>query len=322
MALSLGTLSNYTKQLIEPLLTSAVIGAKTQQLIMDGGIVIPKAKSAVQIPLMDTDAVFQTDDCGYSPSGTTSFTQRTITVGKIQVSETICVKNFEAKFTQEALKAGSNYTTFENAQFLEAYLAKKNARIAAQLETAIWQGDITGSGGANLNKFDGFINLIDAGTPVDANVSGFTGVSGSPISTVTSTNVVAATEGIYKAIPAAVMSKGDVKIFCGYDWYRLLVLAYRALNLFSYNPQDVNAQSFILPGTNIEVVPVNGLNTTGDAYAISLSNMVLAVDLENDEKNYRVFYSMDNDEIRTKVSFKIGVNVAFTNETVKFKSGI
>jgi hypothetical protein len=320
MALSLGTLSLYTKQLIEPLLTSAVIGAKTQQMIMDGGIVIPGAKSVVAIPLMDTDAVFQTDDCGYSPSGTTSFTQRSVTVGKIQVSETICPKNFENYFTQEALKAGSTYEDFGNAQFLEAYLSKKNARIAAQLETAIWQGDITGSGGVNLTKFDGLIKLIDNGSPIDANVSGYTGVA--TISTITASNVVAATEGIYKAIPAAVMAKGDVKIFCGYDWYRLLVLAYRALNLFSYNPQDVNAQSFILPGTNIEIVPVNGLNATGDAYAISLSNMVLAVDLENDEKNYRVFYSMDNDEIRTKVSFKIGVNVAFTNETVKFKSGI
>jgi hypothetical protein len=320
MALSLGTLSTYTKQLVEPLLTSAVIGAKTQQLIMDGGIVIPKVKSSASIPLMDTDAVFQADGCGYSPSGTTSFTQRTVTVGKIQVSETICPKNFEAYFTQEALKAGSTYEDFGNAQFLEAYLAKKNARIAAQIETAIWQGDITGSGGANLNKFDGLIRLIDLGSPTDANVSGFTGVA--TITTITSSNVVAATEGIYKAIPAEVMAKGDVKIFCGYDWYRLLILAYRALNLFSYNPQDVNAQSFILPGTNIEVVPVNGLNGTGDAYAISLSNMVLAVDLENEEQNYRVFYSMDNDEIRTKVAFKVGVNVAFTNEVVKFKSSI
>jgi hypothetical protein len=322
MALSLGTLSLYTKQLVEPLLTSAVIGAKTQQLIMEGGIVIPKAKSAVQIPLMDTDAVFQADGCGYSPSGTTTFTQRTVTVGKIQVSETICPKNFEAYFTQEALKAGSTYEDFGNAQFLEAYLAKKNARISAQIETAIWQGDVTGSGGANLNKFDGLIRLIDLGSAIDANVSGITGVSGSPIATITATNVVAATEGIYKSIPAEVMAKGDVKIFCGYDWYRLLILAYRALNLFSYNPQDVNAQSFILPGTNIEVVPVNGLNGTGDAYAISLSNMVMAVDLENEESNYRVFYSEDNDEIRTKVSFKVGVNVAFTNEVVKFKAGI
>jgi hypothetical protein len=319
MALELTGLTNYTKQLVRPLLTSAVIGAKTQQLIMDSGIVLTGIKSSAAIPLMDTDAVFQTDGCGYNPSGTTSFTQRTVTVGKIMLAETICPKDFEAKFTQEALRAGSNYTDFGNAEFLDAYLAKKNARIAAQLETAIWQGDATGSTG-NLNKFDGLIKLIDP-TAIDANVTGFTGLS-AVVSTITQSNVVAATEGIYKAIPAAVIGKGDVKIFVGYDWYRLLIMAYRALNLFSYNPQDANANSFILPGTNIEIIAVHGLNGTGDAYAISMSNMVLAVDLEDEEANYRVWYSEDNDEIRTKVSFKVGVNVGFPSEAVKFKAAI
>jgi hypothetical protein len=319
MALDLTGLTAYTSQRVRPLLTSAVIGAKTQQLIMDNGIVLTGVKSSAAIPLMDTDAAFQTDGCGYNPSGTTTFTQRTVTVGKIQVSETICPKNFETYFTQEALKAGSNYTDFGNTEFLDAYLAKKNARIAAQLETAIWQGDATGATG-NLNKFDGLSKLIDAGSPVDANVSGFTGVA--TITTITQSNVIAATEGIYKAIPAAVIGKGDVKIFVGYDWYRLLIMAYRALNLFAYNPQDENANSFILPGTNIEIIAVHGLNGTGDAYAFSMGNVALAVDLEDEESNYRVWYSMDNDEIRTKVSFKVGVNVAFTNECVKFKAAI
>jgi hypothetical protein len=319
MALELSGLTNYTKQLVRPLLTSAVIGAKTQQLIMDNGVVLTGVKSSAAIPLMDTDAVFQTDGCGYSPSGTTSFTQRTVTVGKIMIAETICPKDFEAKFTQEALRAGSNYTDFGNAEFLDAYLAKKNARIAAQLETAIWQGDATGATAAT-NKFDGLQKLIDP-TAVDANVTGFTGLTG-VVSTITQTNVVAATEGIYKAIPAAIVGKGDVKIFVGYDWYRLLIMAYRALNLFSYNPQDANANSFILPGTNIEIIAVHGLNTTGDAYAFSMSNAVMAVDLEDEESNYRVWYSEDNDEIRTKVSFKVGVNVAFPSECVKFKAAI
>jgi hypothetical protein len=319
MALELSGLTNYTKQLVRPLLTSAVIGAKTQQLIMDNGVVLTGVKSSAAIPLMDTDAFFQTDACGYSPSGTTSFTQRTVTVGKIMIAETICPKDFEAKFTQEALRAGSNYTDFGNAEFLDAYLAKKNARIAAQLETAIWQGDATGST-ASTNKFDGLQKLIDP-TAVDANVTGFTGLTG-VVSTITQTNVVAATEGIYKAIPAAIVGKGDVKIFVGYDWYRLLIMAYRALNLFSYNPQDANANSFILPGTNIEIIAVHGLNTTGDAYAFSMSNAVMAVDLEDEESNYRVWYSEDNDEIRTKVSFKVGVNVAFPSECVKFKAAI
>jgi hypothetical protein len=320
MSLSLGTLSAYTKQLVQPLLTSAVIEAKTQELIMDGGIVIPNAKSVVAVPIMDTDAVFQSDSCSWNPSGTTSFTQRTITVGKIKVEESICPKDLEAYFTQEALRQGSTYEDFGNAEFQAAYLAKKNLRIAAQIETALWQGDITGSGGANLNKFDGLIKLIDNGSPIDANVSGFTGVA--TISTITASNVVAATEGIYKAIPAAVMAKGDVKIFVGMDWYRLLILAYRALNLFSYNPQDVNAQSFILPGTNIEIIPVNGLNTTGDAYAISLSNMAMAVDLEAEEENYTMWYSKDNGDVRFRVAFKIGINVGITSEVVKFKAAI
>lgn len=320
MALSLGTLTSYTKQLVKPLLTSAVFEAKTQQLIKDGGIVIPNAKSVVAIPLMDTDAVFGTDSCSFDPSGTTTFTQRTITVGKIKVEEKICPKDLEAYFTQEALKAGSTYEDFGNAEFQTAYLNKKNARIAAQLETAIWQGDITGSGGANLNKFDGLSKLIAAGSPVNANVSGYTGVA--TITTVTQSNVVAATEGIYKAIPAAVLAKGDVKIFVGNDWYRLLIMAYRALNLFSYNPQDANASSFILPATNVEVISTNGLNGTGDAYAISLSNMAMAVDLVDESESYKMWWSEDNNDIRFRVAFKMGVNVAFTNECVSFVAAI
>lgn len=319
MALAFSGLSAYTKQLVKPLLTSAVFDAKTQQMIMSGGIVLPNIKSSVAIPLMETDAVFGTQSCSFDASGTTTFSQRSITVGKIKVEEKICPKDLEAYFTQEALKAGSTYEDFGNSDFQKAFLDKKNVRIASQLETALWQGDTT-VGTANLNKFDGLIKLIDAGSPVDANVSGYTGVA--TIATITASNVVAATEGIYKAIPVAVLSKGDVKIFVGDDWYRLLIMAYRALNLFAYNPQDTAARSFVLPGTSIEVVPVNGLNTTGDAYAISLSNIAMAVDLVDEENSYKMWYSEDNNDVRFRAEFKMGVNVAFTAECVKFKAAI
>lgn len=319
MALSFTGLQAYTKQLVQPLLTSAVIGAKTQKLIMDNGIVLTGVKGPTAIPLMDTDAVFQSQTCTFDASGTTSFSQRTLTPGKIKVEEKICPKELETYYTMEALRAGSTYEDFGNADFAAAYLAKKNARIASQLETAIWQGD-SGSGTANLNKFNGLSVLINAGSAINANVSGYTGVA--TITTVTASNVIAATEGIYKAIPAEVMAKGDVRIFVGYDWFRLLVLAYRALNLFSYNPQDANFEGFILPGTNVKVEPVNGLNTTGDAYAISLSNMAIGVDLEAEETNYKLWYSEDNNDVRFRAEFKVGVDVAYTSECVKFIAAI
>ena len=47
MALAFSGLSAYTKQLVKPLLTSAVFDAKTQQLILASGIVIPNVKSSV-----------------------------------------------------------------------------------------------------------------------------------------------------------------------------------------------------------------------------------------------------------------------------------
>lgn len=315
MALNFSGLSAYTKQLVQPLLTSAVFEAKTQQMIKDGGIIIPGVKSSAAIPTMDTDAFFQTDSCGFDPSGTTTISNRTVTVGKIKLEERICPKDFEAYFTQEALKAGSTYEDFGNADFQAVYLAKKNARIAAQLETKLWTGSISGG-----DKFDGLSTLIDAGSPVDANVSGYTGVA--TISTITSSNVIAATEGIYKAIPVAVLSKGDCKIFVGDDWYRLLILAYRADKMFAFNVQDSNAKSFILPATNIEVVAVNGLNGTGDAYALSLSNIALGVDLEDEEMNYKLWFSEDNNDIRFRVAFKIGIQCVYTSEAVKFKSTI
>ena len=319
MALSFSGLSAYTKQNVKPLLTSAVLGATTQKMILDNGIVLTGVKGPTQIPLMDTDAFFQVDGCGYQPSGTTTFSGRTLNPGKIKLEETICPKDLEAYFTMEALRAGSTYEDFGNADFAAAYLAKKNARIASQLETALWQGS-TASSNANLNKFQGLQTLIAGGSPVDANVSAYTGVA--TITTVTQSNVIAATEGIYKAIPAQILSKGDAKIFVGDDWFRLLVMAYRAEKLFLYQANETADRRFVLPATSVEVVAVNGLNTTGDAYAMSLSNMVLGVDLEDEPSSYRLWYSEDQNEIRSRVAFKMGVNVAFTNEVVSFVAAI
>lgn len=314
MALSLGALSAYTRQSVKPLLQAAVFSAKTQQMIKSGGITLTNVKSSEAIPQFDTDAVFGTQSCSFDPSGTTSFTQRTVTVGKIKVEEKLCPKDMEAYFLQEALKAGSTYEDFGNAEFQKAYLDRKNMKIAAQLETAIWQGD-TGSGNANLNKFDGLIKLIAAGSPVDANVSGYTGIA--PITTIGPTNVIAAIKGMKNAIPAALKGATDVVIFCGYDVYDMYVDAGIAANLFHYDFNDKsNYGGLTVPGTGIKLEAVHGLDGTGKLYATRLSNIVEAVDLQGEEENYKMWYSEDNNDVRFRAEWKYGVNVAYTTEVV------
>lgn len=321
MALSFSGIGVYTKQNIAPLLTEAVLKAKTQEIVKSGGILLPQTKSSVAIPQMTTNALFQTDGCGWSPSGTTTFTQRTVTVGKIRLEEAICPKDFEQYFTQEALRAGSTYEDFGNADFEAAFLAKKNAQIAKNLEIGIWQGDsASGNTNPNTNKFDGLMKLIDAGSPVLANVTGFTGVSA--ITAINQSNIVTALQAVYRAIPAEIIDSEDLHIFCGNDVYRLAVMAYQTLNLFHHNVNGDASQEFVVPGTNVKLTAVNGLNGTGDLYALRLSNIAFAFDLEDEEQNYKMWYSEDNNEVRFRVAFKFGVNVAYTSECVAFKSTI
>jgi len=184
MSFSVSTLTNYTKENEALLVSSSVLGAKTASLIKSAGNVMVGVKSAETINIMDTDAFFQAGGtCGWNASGTTSFTQRTVTVGKIKVQESLCPKALEAKYLQKALPTGSQY---DSIPFEQDYSDRKAKVIAAQLETAIWQGD-TGSANGNLNKFDGLIKLIGAASGVvDANVSGF--VSGAPLTSITASN--------------------------------------------------------------------------------------------------------------------------------------
>jgi len=313
MSFSISTLSNYTKENEAQLVTSSVLGAKTAALIKSAGNVMVGVKSAETINIMDTDAFFQAGGtCGWNASGTTSFTQRTVTVGKIKVQEALCPKALEAKYLQKALPTGS---TYDSIPFEQDYSDRKAKTIASQLETALWQGD-TASANGNLNKFDGFIKLIGAASGVvDANVSGF--ISGAPLSSITAANVVSLFDGIYKAIPAKVVAAEDMVIVCGMDTFRTYTIALKNANMFNYAFDGKADAEFTLPGTSIKVVALQGLNGTNDVYAMRLSNLFLGTDLLNEEEKFEIFFAKEADEVRFAAEFKMGVNVAFPDEIVK-----
>jgi hypothetical protein len=313
MAFSVGSLANYTKENEALLVTSSVLGAKTAALIKSAGNVMVGVKSAETINIMDTDAFFQAGGtCGWNASGTTSFTQRTVTVGKIKVQESLCPKTLESKYLQKALPTGSQY---DSIPFEQDFTDRKAKTIAAQLETAIWQGD-TASANGNLNKFDGLIKLIGAASGVvDANVSGF--ISGAPLTAINASNVISLFDGVYRAIPAKVVAAEDMVIVCGMDTFRTYTIALKNANMFNYAFDGKADSEFVLPGTSIKVVALQGLNGTNDVYAMRLSNLFLGTDLLNEEEKFEIFFAKEADEVRFAAEFKMGVNIAFPDEIVK-----
>lgn len=311
MAFDVSALNNYTKENEALLVTSSVLGSKTASLIKSQGNVMVGVKSAETINIMDTDAIFQSgSSCGFNASGTTTFTQRTVTVGKIKVNESLCPKDLEAKYLQKALPEGSRY---DSIAFAADYTDKKSARIAAQLETAIWQGS-TGSANVNLNKFQGLVTLIGS-SAVEANNATYYGGTATAITTA---NVVAIFDALYKAIPATVVSKDDMTIWCGQDVFRTYTIALKNANMFNYAFDGKADSEFYLPGTPIKVVATPGLNGTNKLYAIRLSNMFLGTDLLNEEERFELFYAKEADQVRFVAEFKMGVNVAFLDEIASF----
>lgn len=311
MGFSLASLTAYTEQNNFPLLTKAVFGAKTIGMMTPQ----PGIKSAHTLNFLDTDAKFQAGgSCSFNASGTTSFTQRTLTVGKIAVMEEICIPDLEAYYLQTQLPTGSHYS---DMPFEQQWTELKASLIASQLETAVWQGD-TGSANANLKRFDGLIKIIDA----EGTVVASTGGQGTAIS---SSNVRTVIEGIYTNIPAAIIDKDDLRVFMGWDVFRILINKLTADNLYHYTADDAaKSGEMYYPGTTLRIVAVHGLdglNTTGKTCIVAArtSNMFFGTDMMGEEDNFRLAEMTDlSNAIRFRVDFKAGVQIAFPAEIVKY----
>ena len=307
MAYNFGNLSAYTEQQSLPLVVKSLFSAKSASILTP----MTGIKSSKSVNLMDTDAVFQSgDNCGFTASGTTTFSNRTLTVARIKVNEAICPKKLEEYWMQTQLPIGSRYTS---VPFEQQYAEQKAGKTAEQIETAIWQGDTaSGNTDAATNKFDGFIKLINAAS--GSTIAGNTG----SVSGITISNAFAVMQAVYNAIPTKILDKDDLRIVCGWDTFRLLVANLTNLNLFHYNPTVENAGEVVLPGTNVRVVALNGLNTTNRIFAMRLSNMFFGTDLLNEEERFEIFFAKEADEVRYVAEFKAGVQFAYADEIVNF----
>ena len=304
MAYNFGNLNAYTDQERLPLITKAVFSARSASLFTKQvGI-----KFAAALNLMDTDALIQSGDtCGYETSGTTAFTQRNITVGRMKVQETLCPRALEQYWMQTQLTAGS---TYDGVPFEQAFSEQKALRIAEALENAIWKGNA---------YFSGVNQLLNAAS--GSTISGNTGAVSASVG-ITTNNAIAIFDGIYNQIPQAILTRNDLVIFCGWDNFRTLLGAFKASTAVMYNQVDLAGLAdgdIMYPGTNVRVIAVPGLTGTNRIVSSYLGNFFYGTDLLSDEEQFSIWFSKDNDQVRFQASFKCGVQLAWPDLVVDFR---
>lgn len=321
MALSVSTLTSYIIENENLLVMKSLFGGRTAQLISDEGTVMTGVKYAEKINILATDAIFQNGTgCTKVSSGNTTITQRQVTIGEVAVIEDICVKTLNTVYLSKKLTGGS----MENKlPFEQEFANLKAMTVAKQLEIAIWQGD-TGSGNANLSRFDGLIKLIDnAATAVNANQAVYGPNAITSATGITTSNVKLIVNSLWLALPADVTGQDDIRIFCGWDTFNKFVNSYTDQNLFNFAPtgSEVSAGNgtVIIPGTNYKLTAVHGLNTTNRLFGMRMSNIFAGTDLEGESEEFKMMPDQFNDYLRFKAYFKYGVNVAFPDEISSFK---
>ena len=278
--------------------------------LMDIATIQVGLKGSSNLQFMDTDVVFAADGCSRVSSDTTTFSQRTITVGAIQAGENLCIKDLNNKWTQILVSQGCAGEEELPTPIEEIYMADKMNAIRNALDVADWQGD-TASGTNNLSYYDGLLKIIDAGSPVDGNPTAITVATG-----ITEANIIGILQGMWKLIPENILHEDDLYIFLGNDAYRCYVNALINANLFHYVGEDGVST---LHGTNVKISTQVGLTGTDRLIAMRGKNAVIGMDGDTEEDNIKVRLDpVTEKQVFVDVCFKRGTQVFFDDEIVEF----
>ena len=308
MSLNVAGLTAYVDETRMALIKKMILGGRSTQFLT----IQPDIKSTASINLLSSTLVAQAGGCGFSNSGTTDLTQNDLAVCPIKINESICLDTLEAVYTQTLMQPGSYNTQIP---FEQLYVEEKTEQISALIDDLIWKGN-TATGSGNLALCDGFIALAASATYSGSVVNGNT----SSATAITASNIIGLVDDAVAAIPTNIIDMDDLYLYCGYDFYRLYSLALRNSNLFHYTGAEDQGQTFsqMVPGTNVRLIAVRGMNSSNKFYISSKSNLYFGTDLLNDYEAFELFYSLDNQEVRMVAKLKVGVQSAFWDYVVQF----
>ena len=285
-------ITGYVEEHRSELLSKAMLDGRSRRAfnLMSG------VKGPTTLNILDTNVVFGELQCGWNESGSTEFSQRKLEPKALSVNMAFCDKKLLGTYAQYEVKVAAG---LEEMPFEEKWTSQILASVNEQIEKMIYQGTGTGA------EFKGLIPILSAETgTVKVTVS-----SGS--------SAYEYLKEVAKAIPVAV--KNPV-ILVSTPLYREYMQDLVAANLYHFDPGN-GENEYKLPGTDIRVIAVDGLNGVENVIAADMANLFYGVSADEDSDTFDLWYSKDNREFRLAINFIAGVQVAFPNEVVLGKRG-
>lgn len=309
MATTTSITTTYAGEFSGKYIAAALLSAPT--LEKGGMTIMPNVKYKQVIKRVATDDIIKNATCDYDPTSTITLTEKVLQPESFQVNLTLCKSDFRSDW--DAIQMG--YSAFDVlpksfADFLIAHAAEK---VAAGMETSIWQGV-----NATAGQFAGIMTQLttDAALPSAQEVAG---------TTVTASNVITELGKIVDACPAALYGKEDLTLYVSSNIYRAYV---RALGGFASSGQGANG--YDNKGTNqalndlyfdgVKIFLANGL-AANTALLSQVSNLFFATGLMNDMNEVKVLDMGDLDgsqNCRVVMRFTADAKYGFASDLVTY----
>jgi hypothetical protein len=268
----------------------SILEAQTIKLLNDAGSFDPTAKGISSIQLLDTDIVIQDGQaCGFNANGGAVLSQAQLVVKPLKINQEYCSRDLEKTWAKGELQKGQDYTDMAFYSDIAELNTKKSSY---ELEKMVWLGDTGLTASSSLQRMDGFIKQIKAGSYI--NLSGATG----------STTLIKL-QKVFAAMPIEVRSADDFRIFIGKDVFDQYVADLAEKNLFNLPEEGT------ILGTTGKYVAVNGLNG-GHVVAARMRNLQAGGEMTDIE--FKSWYSNDDDTVKISSRFSLGVVPVYVNE--------
>lgn len=221
----------------------------------------PNLKGTTEkVGFVTNDVILQDLSCGFDPTGDTVQNLVTVDLCNKKVNQQLCPYSLYDTYLSQSL---TNANFQESVPFEEVILTDISNRIANQVEKQLWNNTTTTGGTYGSACFAGVGQLITSGN----------GATQIAYTASTASNGLDVFSAIYQNIPANVLHRDDLVIFCSYANYRALVASMRNssfVNLFTLDSAGSTSGeewSLMLPGSNVRVIPTVGLDGVNAYYA-------------------------------------------------------
>jgi hypothetical protein len=303
MALNVSALSDFNNEVAGELVAKMVYGGSTMEYVtIQEGV-----KYQEPINLFDVDLYIQNANCSTTFSGSAAFTQRNITVCPRTSQDGICLKDMDKKYLGiSALEPGSYNETFALAGAYSDLLVNKFQKANDQF---LWQ-TVSGSAstfGGTCDS-DGLLRILSSGSAGSA-ITDAGQIVGSTTASLDNLETMLA------ALPSDVADREDLTFFMSVGKFREFISSVRSANNFYFDPVSIENRGGLLEigmpfQPNVKIVGTTGINTSRIVLGPA-KQIVAGTDLMSDFSQFQLWYDINTDQLRHRISTKLGVNVAY-----------